>query len=470
MGETAKLGILECWRPAVDGHYRELVFYGGSGSGKTWFQIQHCIIRGLQEEDGFSLFLMEDMTSVKSDCFEPMLTMLGRMGIRHTMKESPPYEITLSSGHRVIFSSTSRSSGERSKERLKKFTDAHRVYVNEVTAIGEDDYDILTNRMGRSYKDAQIISSFNPIDKNHWAVRRWVYPYKNGTLPESTLVIHTTYKDNHMLTPEWVASEKAKGERNPNYQRVYLEGEPGVLEGLVYTEGLHWMIDDDFPEQLLSVTPLAVGVDWGAHITAAVGVWDHEGKRYAAELLYESGLDQRKINERLNAIWDARGWSKVKDNLMRCDSAEPDRKFSLAQSGFMRPSERLDIKQIPHVCVDAYKAVLYGIEQVMERTIHIHPSSMNLKDELRNYMWDPKRDERDIMREPLKGFDHACDALRYAIAHEPQIDKMQSDPVFLGAIDGNAKSHLGTEQKPLKSKAVSALTGNTARSDGRSRW
>jgi len=423
---TATMELLSCWKPAVAECPREFAMYGGSGSGKTYFAMQHCILHGVQESTGFSLFLMEDMTSVRSDCFEPMRQILDNAGIGYTSKESAPYEIILQSGHRVIFSSTSRSSGERSKERLKKFTDARRVYVNEVTAIREEDYDMLTNRMGRSYKDAQIVVTFNPIDKNHWAVKRWVYPYKNGTLPKGTQVIHTTYMDNPKLTPEWIENEKAKGSRNPNYQRVYLEGEPGILEGLVYMEGLHWIIDDDFPESILETTPSAVGIDWGARTTAAVAVWDRDGERYAYEILYERGLDQDKINGRMNSIFDDHGWNKQRVNLIRCDTAEPDRKFSLAKSGFRTPYEDIGDKDAEHVCIDAYKAVLFGIEQVMAKKIRIHPSSMNLKDELREYIWNPKMDARDLNREPLKGFDHAVDSLRYAISSKPVEEAEQS--------------------------------------------
>jgi len=424
--------VLKCYYDLLDCTEPEIVLFGGSLSGKTFYGLDWLWVKGLEDTGGFSLCIMEDMTSVRSDCFEPMCARLDSFGIPFKRRDSAPHEIILPSGHRIIFTSSSRSSGERSSERLKKFTDAKRVFVNEITAISRKDYIMLKNRMGRSknIENPQIMSAFNPIEKNHWCVTEWVYPHMDGVLPnERTRTVKTTYLDNiNEKTGESYLSQSAidnllyESSRNPNYARVYRDGVPGVYEGLVYTEGIHWeLVEEDewpIPDDL---TPISNGVDWGSHTTASVAVWIFEGKRYAMELMYEPGYNQKMLEARLNQIYDEHEW--LKDNTsLRCDH-ELDRIYSLAMSGFRRQGEIWPpgdpSNGAQHVCIPAYKDVSFGIDQVMESKIYVHAGSKNLRDELRNYIWDPRASEKDIERKPMKGYDHAVDSLRYALAYKP---------------------------------------------------
>lgn len=406
---------LKAYRPVVTDPTFETILYGGSMSGKTFFAIDWLWMEGLRSPEGFSLFIMEDMSSSRSDGFEAMCGRLDDLGIPYTAKGSPNLEIELPSRHRIIFISSSRSSGERSKERMKKYTDAHRVVVNEATAVREDDYRMIVNRMGRSYEDARIVCTFNPIDADNWAVARWVLPFLDGRpLPDGTRVIHTTHRDNPELAESARQRLIEEGKRNINYHRVYELGEPGVLEGLVYVEGADWDIIEDEDWPIDRGIPLdSMGVDFGFGTNAAVAVWVCDGGIYARQLVYDHEKRQDELESELMVKLNSLGVDYRRLRSCRCDH-EMDRILSMRQAGFN--------------ATEAYKDVLIGIEQVKERRIHIHAESRDLIKELRNYCWDEKTLEGDIDRKPLKGFDHACDALRYALSYKP-VDKVKRGTV-----------------------------------------
>ena len=62
----------------------------------------------------------------------------------------------------------------------------------------------------------------------------------------------------------------------------------------------------------------------------------------------------------------------------------------------------------------ASKDVWAGILKVKSYPIYINDKSSNLKKELSSYKW--KKDKNDnIIEEPVKANDDACDAMRYAI-------------------------------------------------------
>jgi phage terminase large subunit len=335
-----------------------------------------------------------------------MKARLDEYGVEYDTRESPLIEITLKrGGHRIVFSSTSFSSGSRSEERMKKYTDARRVLINEVTAVPRDVYVQIKNRMGRSWDDAQMMVTFNPVSDKHWCVQDWVLPTKSGIPIEDTLVIHSTHLDNPELSDSARKRMLDEGRHNPNFQRVYVEGEPGVLEGLVYIEGENWSVveDEEWPAELDGITPSSAGVDFGFGTNASVATWLFNDAYYVREIQYLHEKRQEECRNDLADVFLRNGWPKRVS--MRCDH-EVDRIEDLKING-----------GFPNA-IEAYKDVNLGIEQVMERHVHIHASSQNLIKEMRSYKWDDRTVAGDLDRKPVKGYDHAVDALRYSIAYK----------------------------------------------------
>lgn len=386
--------MLDAFRPTLEAAAREKVLYGGSGSGKTHAVQQYAILRGLEEPNDATLIVMETVPGVLTGMFYPMRDMLQEWGIPFQPRESVPIRIELPNGHQLLFTSADRS------EKLKHYTNVRRVIINEATGLTEDDFNQLMNRMGRTYSGAEILFTFNPIDEHHWLVERYVTPCLEGRVPPGVAVHHSTYHDNSFLSAEWCAWLESRMAADPNFYRVYALGLPGHLEGLVYAEGANWTHAplEVWPAQVLKSPPRALGVDFGFNDPAAVvGLWDLKGQRYAHLLVYGPGLIDDDLIARIERALAESGWPRTVP--LVCDSARPDSIEKLKRRGLRADGTDKDIA--------------YGIGEVKARPLVVSDESTDLIRELRNYRWAEKNGR--TIDKPVDAFNHALDALRYAI-------------------------------------------------------
>jgi len=417
----AEIEINEAFEEFLSSTVTENVAYGGSGSGKTTAFLQIMILKGLQDRPkSFSLFVQQDVAGVRSDLYEPVKDILDGLGVKYMAKDSSPFEIILPNKHRLIFISAATSAGADAVERMKKYSNATRVMVNEATGLEEATYIMLLNRAGRSIgNNCQAYITFNPISDTSWIAPRWVVPYLEGKTIPDTIVKHSTFEDNAFLNPAWVERLRQEAENNPNYARVYLRGELGHAEGLVFEEGRHWMIctDEEWRKNVQS-KPLAIGLDHGRHRIPAVGIFTDtlQSKIYARALFYLSDesvkgiLDENdlthnittpKIISKFREVYDRNGWEH-KSIVIYGDSANPEK------------NEEINAE---FCCVNAYKPIEYGIDRMMSKApIMIHEDSKLLIAQLRMYSWEERTDGKRI---PVKSFEDFIDALRYGVVRPP---------------------------------------------------
>lgn len=89
-----------------------------------------------------------------------------------------------------------------------------------------------------------------------------------------------------------------------------------------------------------------------------------------------------------------------KQDMIRCDSAEPDRIQSIKEAGFR--------------AIQAKKNINSGIDAVKSYNLHITEDSVNLLREIQSYKWAEDRNG-NTLDTPIKMNDHILDALRYSI-------------------------------------------------------
>jgi phage terminase large subunit len=257
---------------------REKISYGGSGSGKTAQVQRYAILKGMEEPKDATLVVMETIPGVLTDMFYPMRDLLNEWEIPTDARETVPMRIELPNGHQLLFTSADKA------EKLKHYTNVRRVIINEATGLKKADFNQLMNRMGRTYSNAEIIMTFNPIDEHHWLVEQYVTPYLEGRLSPGVAVHHSTYKDNYFLSEEWCRWLESRMSVDPNFYRVYALGLPGHLEGLVYLEfqnekhPYNWRHQpiNEWPERICTTPPRALGIDFGYNDPVAViAFWEH---------------------------------------------------------------------------------------------------------------------------------------------------------------------------------------------------
>lgn len=271
------------------------------------------------------------------------------------------------------------------------------LFVNEANAFSYDTFDQLASRT-----EDFVIIDYNPTSK-FWAHEELV----EGKHKSRTSFTILTYKDNEALSPqiiENIESHKPKeGEEPSNYWIVYGLGQIGTLEGNVYSG---WQ--ESAADSLSSTGKLVrYGLDFGFSNdeTAMVAVYEMpDGKLGLVEKLYKKGLLGSQYGDTLRRL-------EIDANvLIVADSARPEIIAEIKKNGF---------RIIP--CDKGPGSIVKGIDYVSQRQIIY--SGDNLKREYLSYAWRKRKDGTQL-DEPIDAYNHALDAVRYAVAdlHRQRFD------------------------------------------------
>lgn len=256
------------------------------------------------------------------------------------------------------------------------------LFLNEANHLN---YNIAEQLMIRTRK--KVFIDYNPTNAF------WVHKNILVNEPEKSLFIKSTYKDNPFLEQSIIDSiESRRGDGNNNFWRVYGLGELGIAEGLVFNN----FEQKDF--DINSFENYRNGVDWGfsqdpfAYVRCAI-----EGKNlYVCKEIYQKGLLNKDSAPIVKQI--------VRNEIVRCDSAEPKSVAEFRQLGLNAISVRKGAGS-----VESGVKYLQAFEH-----IYIHPSCPNTYDEFCNYQWRLDKNGEE-MPEPVDAYNHAIDALRYAL-------------------------------------------------------
>lgn len=260
------------------------------------------------------------------------------------------------------------------------------VWLEEMSEFTLDDFLIIQTRMSGPRiikRPNQIFGSLNPDDANSW-IRVHVEPRKD------VQTIHSTYKDNPFLDPNYIKILEGLKEQDINAWRVYAKGLWGKAQHLIY---LAWTTVANLPKS----DDVVWGLDFGFNNPSAlIETRLCDDGLYHKEHIYETHLTTPDLITKMEAIIpEAR-----RSEYIYADSAEPDRIKEICDAGFN--------------CMSADKAVNAGIDSVKRYKEHITTDSVNMIKEQQGYQW--RRDRNgNILDIPVKFNDHAMDAKRYGI-------------------------------------------------------
>ena len=263
-----------------------------------------------------------------------------------------------------------------------------RLFVNEAQHIS---YEIFRQLAVRTR--GRIILDYNPTHE-FWAMTQ-IEPR------DECFTIHSTYKDNGFLTDAQVA-EIESNRTDKNWWQVFGEGKVGTLDGLIYT----FETIDTLPTSVEASSLVEVqGIDFGFtnDPTARVRCLVDTRRKviYADQRCYETRMQNRHI------IDDLQRDGVTRSTPIYADCAEPKSIADIAEAGFnVIPCD----KGAP-VHSDKLK---FQLQWMQGWTLRVTKSSLDLINELRNYTWAKDRDGKSL-NEPIDKFNHALDALRYAV-------------------------------------------------------
>jgi len=360
-----------------------ILLYGGAGSGKSYATAQFIIMLWLMVIDPIKILITRKTNpSLKLTAYKLILKMLDELEIEYIHMKSEQ-TIQLLDGSEIIFR------GMDDPEKIKS-AEFNVIWMEEATEFTEKDFQQLKLRLRRpvvrlrdgEFLQNKIILTFNPI-----SIHSWIYKFFFEHDNQEVLKLHTTYQNNPFLDSEYIKMLETLAEQDETFYKIYTLGEFVTPTNLIYT---NYTIIDDFPENF---DEIIYGLDFGFNNpTALVKIGIRDGEYYIFEELYQTRLTNSDLIEYLKQI--------NVDGIIYADSAEPARIQEIQAAGFM--------------IYPAEKNVRDGIDFVKRQKLHIHPSAANVIKELQNYKWKEDRNG-NILDEPVKFLDHACDAIRYAI-------------------------------------------------------
>ena len=353
---------------------------GGTRSSKTYSIIQMLVLIANVGKKRAIDIVSESLPHLKRGAIKDIDDILRDAGL----KEGEAYDINRSD-HVYTFRATGTTISFFSADNWAKVKGSRRdiLFINEANHIDYETYRQLAVRTTE-----MIIIDWNP-DSEFW------YEEHGLNTEPTTIEIKSTYKDNPFLTPAQIAEIERNKERDPQWWRVYGEGEVGLPTGLIYTN--HHIVDI-IPDRVKRNAMHTRGLDFGFtnDPTALVDVYIDPTARavWCEELLYRKGMDNNDIAKEMRS-------QGLNANVeIFADAAEPKSISEIHKYGFnVKPSFK--------------NALATQISWLKGYDIYITQQSLNGIKEFRNYKWKTDKDGK-ALNEPIDLWNHFLDALRYA--------------------------------------------------------
>ena len=378
---------------------RKKVIQGGSSSGKTYAILTILIDYCCRNPNTSVSVVSESMPHLRRGAlrdFINIMTTTERFIDAHFNKTSLIYNF--SNGSYMEFFSA---------DQPDKLKGARRqiLYINECNNISYEAYQQLSIRT-----KGDIYLDYNP-DRTFWAIT------EVSNEPDAEIII-LNYKDNEALDKtilDQFEINKKKAETSEywrNWCKVYIDGEVGSLEGVVFN---NWKTIDNIPTD---AELIGIGLDFGFtnDPTAAISVWRSDGEFYIDELFYMTNLTNSSINNLLeqNTNKSAEIWA---------DSADPKSIKELKNYGW-----RINgVKKGPD-------SIEWGISVIQEYNLYITSRSFNLIEELQSYQWVKNKDGLKTNK-PIDAFNHGIDAMRYLFMSKLSKKNSNKTPFVIGGVE-----------------------------------
>ena len=256
------------------------------------------------------------------------------------------------------------------------------LFMNECNEFSMDTFVQLSLRT--TYK---IIIDFNPSDEYHW-----LYTQVIDADRDDVDFYVSTYKDNPFLEESTISEIERLKEVDENLWRVFGEGLRGISTENIFPQ---FNIIDSIPE---NAKEIAFGLDFGysADPTTLVKVYKHDLDLYIDELIYEKGLTNQDIANKMKDL--------NIDRRLECfaDSSEPKsiEEIYRMQVANIKPAKK------------GADSIRIGIDIMKRHKLNITKRSVNTIKEFRNYKWI-KDKNNEITNRPVDAFNHSIDAVRY---------------------------------------------------------
>ena len=365
---------------AILGDKRFIINEGGSRSSKTYSLCQLMIIYCLQNNNKVVSVIRKTFPALRATVLRDFIEILKEIGLyKQEAHNKSEHIYTFANGSMVEFFSVDDEQKIRGRKR-------DIAWCNEANELYFDDFTQLNMRT-----EDKLIFDYNPSDSASWLYE----------LPaDESIKIKSTYKDNPFLPDSIKAQIEDLARTDEALYQIYALGEKAISKSNIYSQ---WTFVAHRPAKFVKYV---YGIDFGYnHPTALMRVYYCDNDIYIEPVIYESYLTTTMLIERLATL-----------NIEQTVSILADHS---------RPEIIQEMNIAGYDVLNANKVVKKGIDNLKTFGVFCQDHKA-LKREYENYKW--KKIGDFITDEPVKLFDDAMDAIRYATTHIRQ--QYYSDDVY----------------------------------------
>ena len=354
---------------AILGDKRFIINEGGSRSSKTYSLCQLMIIYCLQNNNKVVSVIRKTFPALRATVLRDFIEILKEIGLyKQEMHNKSEHIYTFANGSMVEFFSVDDEQKIRGRKR-------DIAWCNEANELYFDDFTQLNMRT-----EDKLIFDYNPSDSASWLYE----------LPaDESIKIKSTYKDNPFLPDSIKAQIEDLARTDEALYQIYALGEKAISKSNIYSQ---WTFVAHRPSKFVKYV---YGLDFGYnHPTALMRVYYCDNDIYIEPVIYESYLTTTMLIEKLATL-----------NIEQTVTILAD---------YSRPEIIQEMNIAGYDVQNANKVVKKGIDNLKTFGV-ICQDDKAIRREYENYKW--KKIGDFITDEPVKLFDDAMDAIRYATTH-----------------------------------------------------
>ena len=354
---------------AILGDRRFIINEGGSRSSKTYSLCQLMIIYCLQNNNKVVSVIRKTFPALRATVLRDFIEILKEIGLyKQDAHNKSEHIYTFANGSMVEFFSVDDEQKIRGRKR-------DIAWCNEANELYFDDFTQLNMRT-----EDKLIFDYNPSDSASWLYE----------LPaEESIKIKSTYKDNPFLPDSIKAQIEDLARTDEALYQIYALGEKAISKSNIYSQ---WSFVAHRPSRFVKYV---YGLDFGYnHPTALMRVYYCDNDIYIEPVIYESYLTTTMLIEKLATLGIEQTVTILAD--------------------YSRPEIIQEMNIAGYDVQNANKVVKKGIDNLKTFGV-ICQDDKAIRREYENYKW--KKIGDFITDEPVKLFDDAMDAIRYATTH-----------------------------------------------------
>jgi len=367
-----------------------IVNQGGTSSGKTYAILQVLFLKASERKSVITV-AGQDIPNLKAGALRDAESIYyGSDQVRTLISSYNKTDriFNFKNGSLMEFKSYDNAQDAKSGKR-------DYLFVNEANGIHWNVYTELALRTRQ-----QVYIDYNPNSAF------WVHDNLLGK--KGVELIISDHRHNPFLDEQTRLKIESLKEIDEELWKVYARGVTGKISGLVLT---NWVLCGAIPNDAKLI---ANGLDFGFtnDQTGFLQVFKQDGELWLNEVIYETGLTNSDISDKLLEF----GISQKE--IIIADSAEPKSIEELKRLGWNVEGAKKGPDSINN-----------SIDVLKRYKMNITRNSVNLRNELMRYKWREDKTGK-VLNEPIDGFNHLIDPLRYVALNRITPPLQSWEPVW----------------------------------------